>query len=77
MNEAVHATKKRIASTAYSMASMLEMEPIIESTGRNLLRRLEEEFIAREKRPCDLGKWLHFYAFDVLGEVAFSQQFGF
>lgn len=77
VNEAVHATKKRIASTAYSMASMLEMEPIIESTGRNLLRRLEEEFIAREKRPCDLGKWLHFYAFDVLGEVAFSQQFGF
>ena len=29
------------------------------------------------RQECDLGEWLHFFAFDVLGEVAFSQNFGF
>ena len=29
------------------------------------------------RKECDLGEWLHFFAFDVLGEVAFSKNFGF
>ncbi|KAI1165153.1 cytochrome P450 [Nemania serpens] len=33
---------------------------------------------AKTPRPViDLGEWLHFFAFDVLGEVAFGRSFGF
>jgi cytochrome P450 len=77
VNETVHASKKRTAATAYSMASILEMEPFIEATGKMLVTRLHEEFVSKNENSCDLGKWLHFYAFDVLGQVAFSKNFGF
>jgi hypothetical protein len=29
------------------------------------------------RSEIDLGNWLHWFAFDVLGEVAFSRKFGF
>lgn len=80
VDEAIHASKKRTAAPVYSMASMLEMEPYIEATGKTLVKRLDEEFITKnnnKRGSCDLGKWLHFYAFDVLGQVAFSKDFGF
>jgi hypothetical protein len=74
--EAVHAVKKRHASNPYSMATMQTMTHYIEDTERLLLKKLDE--MCQDKdRHCDLGNTLHYYAFDVLGEIAFSRKFGF
>ncbi|KAI1494093.1 cytochrome P450 [Biscogniauxia mediterranea] len=31
----------------------------------------------KQRHTVDLGAWLHYFAFDVLGEIAFSRSFGF
>ena len=73
--ESVHAVKKRYATTPYSMATLQQSTSRIEATGHLLVSKLDA--FAKDKEICDLGNWMHFYSFDVLGEVAFSKNFGF
>lgn len=72
----MHSLKKRYASNPYSMASMQSLSEYIEDTERLLMRKLDARVNTAEQ-TCDLGDWLHFFAFDVLGEIAFSRKFGF
>ncbi|KAK4248362.1 cytochrome P450 [Corynascus novoguineensis] len=75
--EDVHATKKRVANVPYSMAAMQQLSPFIDDTIELLARKIET-FIDKEPRGVfNLGDYLHYFAFDVLGEVAFSRSFGF
>ncbi len=73
--EHVHGIKKRYATTPYSMATMQQSTSRIEETERLLIAKMDK--FADGRQECDLGEWLHFFAFDVLGEVAFSNNFGF
>ncbi len=41
-----------------------------------LLKKLDG-MCESEVRYCNLGDYLHYFGFDVLGEVAFSRKFGF
>jgi hypothetical protein len=74
--EDVHATKKRVANVPYSMAAMQQLSPFINDTIELLVRKIDEH-IAADRGVFDLGDYLHYFAFDVLGEVAFSRSFGF
>ena len=74
--EAVHAVKKRYASNPYSMATMQGMAGYIEDTERLLTSKMDKMCETRD-RYFNLGNYLHYYAFDVLGEIAFSRKFGF
>ncbi|EME48373.1 hypothetical protein DOTSEDRAFT_161862 [Dothistroma septosporum NZE10] len=74
--EAVHAVKKRYASNPYSMATMHTMTGYIEDTERLFTKKLDA-MCQKGDQYCDLGSYLHYYAFDVLGEIAFSRKFGF
>ncbi|KAF2234093.1 cytochrome P450 [Viridothelium virens] len=71
-----HAQMKRFAVVPYSLSSMQKLTPSIEETERLLLQKIDR-FTASPQAECDLGDWLHWFAFDVLGEVAFSCSFGF
>jgi hypothetical protein len=71
-----HAQMKRFAATPYSLASMQKMTPSIEEVEQVLVDVLHG-FAVQSGKACDLGNWLHYFAFDVLGEVAFSRRFGF
>lgn len=73
--ESVHGVKKRYAATPYSMATMQQSTSRIEQTEKLLIRKLDQ--FADGYQVADLGDYLHFFAFDVLGEVAFSSTFGF
>ncbi|KAI5859518.1 cytochrome P450 [Durotheca rogersii] len=91
--EEVHAMKKKVANVPYSMAAMRQLSPFIDDTIDFLVSRLDQfcpdsesavpgfqaAAIAPDgKRPIvNLGDWLHWFAFDVLGEVAFGRSFGF
>lgn len=70
--EDVHARKKRVANVPYSMGAMQQLTPFIDDTIEFLITRLNQS-----GGKVDLGDWLHYFAFDVLGEVAFSRKFGF
>lgn len=73
--EAVHAQKKRVVGVPYSMANMQQLAPYIDKTIDLLLSKLNQ--CVDRSGQVNLGDWLHYFAFDVLGEVAFSRPFGF
>ena len=75
VREEVHARKKKVANVPYSMAAMQQLGPFINDTVEMFMERLER--FASGSGRMDLGDWLHFFAFDVLGEVAFGRKFGF
>ncbi|GAB7358283.1 hypothetical protein MBLNU230_g2357t1 [Neophaeotheca triangularis] len=74
--ESVHGVKKRYASNAYSMSSMQSLSPCFEETQKALTAKLNA-MATSPTQYCNLGDWLHYFAFDVLGEIAFSRNFGF
>ncbi|RYP11870.1 hypothetical protein DL767_011273 [Monosporascus sp. MG133] len=91
IREDVHAMKKKVANVPYSMAAMRQLSPFIDDTIDVLVARLGEFCPDASKgqgtakgyekltgrHVVDLGAWLHYFAFDVLGEVAFGRSFGF
>jgi hypothetical protein len=62
--EAVHAQKKRVAATPYSMAAMQQLSGFVDDTERLLIEKLDG-FASRPGGTCDLGNWMHYFAFDV------------
>jgi hypothetical protein len=59
-----HAQMKRFAVTPYSLASMQRLAPCIEDVERQLIEKLDG-FAGDSRKVCDLGDWLHWFAFDV------------
>ena len=89
IREEVHAQKKKVANVPYSMAAMRQLSPFIDDTIEVLSKKIGE-YCPRSgddhgkgydqrtgRQVLDLGAWLHYFAFDVLGEVAFGRAFGF
>ena len=74
-DEEYHAKHRRPIASAYSMSTLVEVEPLIDSTTSLFMRRLDE--FAAEGQMFDLGLWLQMFAFDVIGEVVFSKKLGF
>ncbi|KAI6349330.1 hypothetical protein MCOR25_010676 [Pyricularia grisea] len=81
VREDVHARLKKVANVPYSMAAMQQLSPFIDDSIQALAHKLDSIADAptddRDGPRMDLGMWLHWFAFDVLGEVAFSRSFGF
>ncbi|KAI6867230.1 benzoate 4-monooxygenase cytochrome-like protein P450 [Hortaea werneckii] len=75
-DEAQHARMKRPIAQSFSLSTLVEFEPLIDSTAAVFLSRLDELF-AHTGKTCDLGQWLQWYAFDVIGELTFSKRLGF
>lgn len=58
------------------MSTLVQFEPYVDSTTVELIRQIDERFKDKQE-PCDFGKWLQFYAFDVIGELTYSKRLGF
>ncbi|KAH8807084.1 cytochrome P450 [Xylogone sp. PMI_703] len=74
-DEDFHAAIKRPISGAYSMSTLTEFESFVDKTIQTLFNRLDE--FVKDDRVCDMGTWLQYYAFDVIGELTFSKPLGF
>ncbi|WPH00939.1 Hypothetical protein R9X50_00377300 [Acrodontium crateriforme] len=75
-DEALHATMRRPVASAFALSTLVEFEPLIDSTTAVFLSRLDELYAGTSK-SCNLGQWLQWYAFDVIGELTFSKRLGF
>ncbi|KAK5072143.1 hypothetical protein LTR64_004079 [Lithohypha guttulata] len=75
-DEAVHARMKRLVANAYALSTLVEFEPLVDSTTNFFLDTLQQRFAA-EKKEIDLGFYLQAYAFDVMGELTMSRRLGF
>jgi len=74
-DEQYHREQKRPIASAYSMTSLLAKEDAVDSCSLLFMHKLGE--FAAQKKPVDLGAWLQYYAFDVVGEFSFAQKLGF
>ena len=72
-NETGHRNLKRPVANAYSMGTMVELEPLTDIC----IRILEEKLVGLQGRDIDFGTWLHWYAFDVVTSITFSNRLGF
>ena len=70
----LHANRKRIVAHGYSALALKQMEPAVDECLALFLNQMSR--FSRNKDPVDLTKWSHFFAFDVIGELAFSETFG-
>lgn len=79
-DESAHAKSKRLIAHAYSLSTLVEYESLVDRTTEVFLDILESRFAVSSKSPgklLDLGRYLQFYAFDVIGQLTFSRRLGF
>lgn len=57
--------ERRKVGNAYSLPRFLESEEAIDSCIELFVTRLRE--LTQERRPIDLGVWLQYFAFDIVG----------
>lgn len=62
-------------SSAYSMTSILAMEPLVQDVADALWHRLRT--LARNAEPVPLHLWAQYFAFDVVGQLALGGRIGF
>lgn len=70
-----HGQRRRIIASIYSMTNVAKSEEYVDSCSELLVERLGQ--FAKSGKPCDLGEWLHWYTFDIIGELFYGQAFGF
>ncbi|KAJ4984443.1 Pisatin demethylase 18 [Stagonosporopsis vannaccii] len=70
-----HAETRKRFQGLYSMSSLLSYESYVDSCIDIFLGKLNN--FARSRATIDLAHWFQCYAFDVLGEITYSERFGF
>ncbi|KAH7091419.1 pisatin demethylase [Paraphoma chrysanthemicola] len=78
-DEAFHAKLRRSVNNAYAMSSLVQFEPLVDSTITEFLRQLRIRNISQSGVDAifDFGEWLQYFAFDVICELTFSKRMGF
>ena len=71
----VHIQKQKNLAAGYSLSNIIKSEPYIDNLLSLFRSRLST--LAANHAPVDWDYWLDYLAFDVVGEVTFSKQFGF
>ncbi|CAI4218950.1 unnamed protein product [Parascedosporium putredinis] len=74
-NPHVHASSRRKIAAAYSMTSLVRLEPLVDECTTILEARLRE--FASADQTFDLSLWMQCFAFDVIGKITFGERFGF
>lgn len=61
------------------MSTLVQFEPLVDLTTSEFLKQISARYADRSNLEgvCDLGAWLQYYAFDVIGELTFSRRLGF
>ncbi len=75
-SEAFHAQLRRCVNSAFSMSTLIQYEPFVDSTTELFLKQTEKLY-AETGDACNFSRWLQFYAFDVIGEMTYSKRHGF
>lgn len=70
-----HADTRRRFQAMYSLSSLVNYEGYVDNCAEIFSRRLTE--FAQNGKTIDMGRWFQHYAFDVIGEITYSQRFGF
>lgn len=75
-DKALHNRMKRNAYQAYSMGSMVQLEPLVDGVTERLFKMLDS-ICESPSGACDLGNLLRYYATDVIFTVTFGEDMNF
>ncbi|KIW11270.1 hypothetical protein PV08_10570 [Exophiala spinifera] len=70
-----HAETRKRFQAMYSMSSLVSYEGYVDECASIFRKRLTE--FAESGETIDMAHWLQCYAFDVIGNITYSQRFGF
>ena len=71
----LHRQLKKPVAKIFSMTNFVAFEGFVNSSIILFFSRLDELY--GQGTPCDLGTWLEWFVYDVLGELTFSKRYGF
>ncbi|OAQ59226.2 benzoate 4-monooxygenase cytochrome P450 [Pochonia chlamydosporia 170] len=74
-----HARVRRPIGKLYSMSYALGIEKHVDNAISQLWEELETRFIEGQNKgkSCELDQWFLYYCWDVVGDITFSQPFGY
>lgn len=74
-----HSQIIRPVAKFYKMSSLLKTEPLVDQTIEFFCQRLDKEFVdgSNAGKTCKIDEWFSFLAWDVIGELTFSERMGF
>jgi cytochrome P450 len=75
-DEAMHTRLKKPIAPLFSMSNILRLEKQVDEVLDILLQQFDQRFAGRGV-VFDLGLWLQFFAFEVMGTMTFSHRYGF
>ncbi|KAF7586585.1 hypothetical protein BBP40_008642 [Aspergillus hancockii] len=75
-DEDLHKQLRSPIAPLYSMTSVVSLEPLIDKTLNIFLKQLDDRYVGSSE-VFDLGSWLQYFAFDVMGTLTFSRRYGF
>ncbi|KAF2172538.1 hypothetical protein M409DRAFT_17769 [Zasmidium cellare ATCC 36951] len=67
-----HRDIRRPIANAYALSTLKELEPMNDACSEVLTRKFDK-YVGQD---IDLGKWVHWYAFDVITSITFSNTLG-
>lgn len=78
-DERFHSKLRRAVSNAYAMTSLVQFEPLVDSTTTEFLKQLKQRYADKADGAgvVDFGAWLQYYAFDVICELTYTKRMGF
>ncbi|KAK3686520.1 hypothetical protein LTR37_019728 [Vermiconidia calcicola] len=72
-DEALHKSFKRPIAGAYSLSSLKELEPMNDACSTIFMEKMD----GLVGEDIDLGVWVHWYAWDTISSITFSNRLGF
>ncbi|KAL2807762.1 cytochrome P450 [Aspergillus granulosus] len=70
-----HIEKGKNVAAGYALSNIIKSESYVDDIISALETQLDQ--LVESRKPVHLDKWFNYFAFDVVGEVTFSQSFGF
>ena len=73
-----HDNLRRAIQPAFNLTTLVQYEPFVNNTITTFIRQLDQRFADKTGVDgiVDLPRWMHWYAFDVIGELTYGQAFG-
>ncbi|KAK9350688.1 cytochrome P450 [Lipomyces doorenjongii] len=71
-----HSRKRRVVAHAFSVRGVAEYEPAVMKATEDLVDQLDKRTGAGAG-SFNIEKWIHLYTFDAIGDILFSNNFGF
>jgi len=75
-DEQLHKQLKTPIASLFNLSNAVTFECFVDEVLEVLFEQLNKRFVETEN-ICDLGDWLQYFAFDVMGSMTFSSRYGF